>query len=239
MQVRLPIIWLCAACASVAAAVPTKDPALEGRIAALEAAVQRDPEDLYVAADYRQAVIAAADFDRSIRILEQLAKRKVTGPNVHISLGLAYVDKVPPSGEIRRLYLARDAIGEATRAIEREPSVLAYYMRGRINLYLNNLIFHRTALGIQDLQKALTLITPQTPAAIAADVYTTLGDGYWWRLDDHAAARDVWRRGAARFPDDASLKSRLSPDEALVSNIVWRALLPGTRVDTTLRRLRP
>src|SRR5207237_3329433 len=127
----------------------------------------------------------------------------------------------------------------ATRAIERDPSVLAYYIRGRINLYLNNLIFHRASMGIQDLQKAVTLITPQTPAAIAADAYTSLGDGYWWRLEDRMAAREAWRRGAERYPDDPPLKARLSTDDAAVANVVWKALLPGTRVDTTLRRVRP
>ncbi|HEV3139977.1 MAG TPA: hypothetical protein VGY57_05655, partial [Vicinamibacterales bacterium] len=198
--------------------------------------LQRDPEDLLTAAEYRQLVIATGDFDRSIHLLEKLAKRKDSGPNVHISLGLAYVDKVPTSGEIRRLYLARDAIGEATRAIERAPSVLAYYMRGRINLYFNNFIFHRTAIGIQDLQKAVTLITPQTPAATGAAVYASLGDGYW-RLEDRSAARDAWRRGAERYPDAATLKVRLSADDQVVANAVWKALLPDTRVDTTLAGL--
>lgn len=234
---RLASVWLCAVCALGAPATRAvaADGALDARIAELEAAVQRDPENLYTSADYRQLVIASGDFDRSIRLFEKLARRPATGPNVHISLGLAYVDKVPVSGELRRLYLGRDAIAEATRAIDREPSVLAYYMRGRINLYFNNLIFHRSALGIQDLQKALTLITQQTPAAIAANVYASLGDGYWWRFDDRQAARDVWRRGAERYPDDALLKARLSTDDALVANVVWKALLPGTRVDTTLR----
>ena len=231
---------LLAACALAAAGVaPPKDPLLEQRIAALESAVQRAPEDLSTATEYRQLVIASGDFDRSIRMLEKLAREKTAGPNVHLSLGLAYVDKVPAAGEIRRLYLARDAIAEATRAIDREPSVLAYYLRGRICLYLNNLVFKRAAQGIQDLQKALTLVTPQTPAAIAAEVYTALGDGYWWRFEDRAAARDAWRRGAERYPDDAALKTRLSRDDEVVANAVWRALRPDIRVDTSLPGLRP
>jgi len=192
-----------------------------------------------MAADYRQLVIATGDFDRSIRVLEHLARDKTAGPNVHLSLGLAYVDKVPASGEIRRLYLARDAVAETTRAIQREPSVLAYYMRGRINLYLNNLIFKRAKQAIQDLQQALTLITPETPPPVAADVYTTLGDGYWWRLEDRRSAREVWRRGADRYPDDPKLKIRTSHDDEVVANAVWKALRPDIRVDTTLRGLRP
>src|SRR4051812_30100678 len=69
----------------------------------LERAVQAAPEDLKLAADYRQLAIAANDFDRPIGVLEKLAKRKGSGPNIQISLALAYVDKVPTSGDIRRL----------------------------------------------------------------------------------------------------------------------------------------
>jgi len=233
-------LCLLAACAIAAAgAAPPEDPVLEQRIAVLEAAVQRAPEDLLTAADYRQLVIESGAFDRSIRVLEKLAREKSTGPNVHLSLGLAYIDKVPGAGDIRRLYLARDAIAETTRAIEREPSVLAYYMRGRISLYLNNLLFKRAKQGIQDLQHALTLITPQTPPPMAADVYTTLGDGYWWRLEDRVAARDVWRRGSGQYPGDPKLKIRMSADDEVVANAVWKALRPDVRVDTTLRGLRP
>jgi Flp pilus assembly protein TadD len=106
------------------------DPRVRPGVADLEEAVQRDPENLKLAAEYRQLVIASGNFDRSIDVLQKLAKRQGSGPNVHLSLALAYVDKVPPSGDIRRLYLGRDAIGEATKAIERQPSVIAYYIRG-------------------------------------------------------------------------------------------------------------
>src|SRR5204863_6362021 len=132
-------------------------------IDALERAVAEHPEDLKLAADYRQLAIAAKDFDRSIDVLEKLAKRKGSGPNVQISLALAYVDKVPTSGDIRRLYLGRDAMSALTKAIEQQPSVLPYYMRGVINLYYNSFIFHRIPRGIADLQRALTLVAPETP----------------------------------------------------------------------------
>ena len=103
----------------------------------------------------------------------------------------------------------------------------------------DNLIFKRAKQAIQDLQQALTLITPETPPPVAADVYTTLGDGYWWRLEDRRSAREVWRRGADRYPDDPKLKIRTSHDDEVVANAVWKALRPDIRVDTTLRGLRP
>ena len=200
----------------------------------LEQAVQRDPENLKLAAEYRQLVIASGEFDRSIDLLQTLAKRQGSGPNVHISLALAYVDKVPPSGDIRRLYLGRDAIGEATKAIERQPSVIAYYIRGLVNLYYNNFIFKRIPRGIADLERALTLATTETPRPLVARVHASIGDGYW-RLDNRAKAREVWARGAEHCPDDPGLKVRLSPDDRAVADAVSAALYAGTRVDTTLR----
>ena len=202
----------------------------------LEQAVQREPENLKLAAEFRQLAIASGDFDRSIDALEKLAKRKDSGPNVHISLALAYVDKVPSSGDIRRLYLGRDAIGAATKSIDRQPSVIAYYIRGLVNLYYNNFIFKRIPRGIADLQQALTLVTPDTPRSLVAHVYASIGDGYW-RLEDRAKAREIWARGAEACPHDAGLRARLSSDERVVANTVSAALYAGTRVDTTLREL--
>ena len=203
-----------------------------------EQAVERDPENLTLAADYRQLVIASGDFDRSIAVLEKLAKHKGSGPNVYISLALAYVDKVPVAGDIRRLYLGRDAIGAATRSIERQPSVIAYYIRGLVSLYYNNFIFKRIPRGIADLEHALTLVNPETPLPLVARVYASIGDGYW-RLDDRAKARDVWARGAERCRGDAGLTARLSRDEKRVADAVSAALYAGTRVDTTLRDIVP
>src|SRR6266849_6338298 len=113
----------------------------------LERAVMADPENLQVAAEYRQHAIASADFDRPIGVLGKLAKRANSGPHIHISLALAYVDKVTSSGDIRRLYLGRDAMSALTRSIAMRPTVLAYYIRGVINLFYNSFIFHRTDKG--------------------------------------------------------------------------------------------
>jgi tetratricopeptide (TPR) repeat protein len=207
-------------------------------IDALEQAVAADPENLTLAADYRQLAVAGAAFDRSIDFLEKLAKRKTSGPNVQISLALAYVDKVPTSGDIRRLYLGRDAMSALTNAIERQPSVLPYYLRGVINLYYNSFIFHRIPRGIADLQRALTLVTPETPPALVARVYLSLGDGYW-RLEDREKARDAWTRGASGYPDEPGFTARLAPGERETEAAVTRALYAGTRVDTSLRHLLP
>jgi tetratricopeptide (TPR) repeat protein len=202
-------------------------------IVELERALQDDPENLLLAADYRQLAIAARDFDRPIGVFEKLAKRKGSGANVQISLALAYVDKVPTSGDIRRLYLGRDAIGALTRAIAQQPTPLAYYVRGLINLYYNNFIFHRVPRGIADLEQALAMTTAASPPALILRVRTALGDGYF-RLGNTAKARDVWSAAQKQFPADASLANRLEKQGTELEDIVTTALTASTRVDTSL-----
>ena len=202
----------------------------------LEHALQNDPENLQLAADYRQLAIPARDFDRPIGVLEKLAKQKGSGPNVQISLALAYVDKVPTSGDIRRLYLGRDAIGALTRAIAQQPTPLAYYVRGLINLYYNNFIFRRVPQGIADLEQALAMMTADSPPALILRVRTALGDGYF-RLGNSAKARDAWSAAHTQFPADAGLKNRLDKQGAELEDIVTTALTASTRVDTSLAGL--
>jgi hypothetical protein len=208
-----------------------------GDMTALERAIAADPENLRLAAEYRQQVITSGDFDRSIRFLEPLAHRRGSGPNVQISLALAYVDKVPTSGDIRRLYLGRDAMSALTRAIEQQPSVLAYYMRGLINLYYNNFIFHRVPRGVADLETARGLITAATPAALVRRVFVALGDGYF-RLDDLTKARAAWSAGLALVKDSEFSVRLAAPGERL-HDIVTTALTAGRRVDTSLVDMLP
>jgi tetratricopeptide (TPR) repeat protein len=202
-------------------------------IDALERLVVADPENLKLAADYRQLAIAANDFDRPIGVLEKLAKRKGSGPHVQISLALAYVDKVPTSGDIRRLYLGRDAINALTKAIAQQPTMLAYYVRGLINLYYNNFIFHRVPRGVADLEKALALAIDGSTPALELRVRTALGDGYF-RLGDTAKARGAWSAALAKFPGDAGLKGRLEKQGTELEDIVTTALTASRRVDTSL-----
>jgi tetratricopeptide (TPR) repeat protein len=203
------------------------------RLLQFERAIEADPEDLKLGAEYRQAVIAAQLFDRSIDFFEKLAKRKGGGPNVEISLALAYVDKVPPAGDIRRLYLGRDAITALTRSIAQRPCVLAYYMRGVINLYYNRFIFNRTDKGVSDLVRALSMATADTPPTLIARIYTALGDGNF-KLGNIARARETWTTGAEKFPDDVHLKERLAQQGQELEWAVGAALAAERRVDTSL-----
>ncbi len=222
----------------LALAIPIAAPAAGTvDLTALERRVASDPESLQIAAEYRQAAIGAAEFDRSIKFLDSLARQR-GGPNVFISLALAYVDKVPPSGDIRRLYLGRDAGKALTKAIDKQPSVLAYYLRGLINLFYNRFIFNRVPHGIADLQKARSMVTAATPEGLVRRVYVALGDGHA-KQDEPAKAREVWLAGLERFPADSDLKKRLAAQGRELYDIVTDTLYAGRRVDTTLIGLLP
>jgi tetratricopeptide (TPR) repeat protein len=224
--------------AATAGQTPTSRADLERGLQTFEQALAGDPENLRLAADYRKLTLEAGLFDRAIDVLRALAKRKGSGPNVEISLALAYADKVPTSGDLRRIYLGRDAMNALTQSITQRPSVLAYYYRGQINLYYNRLIFHRTDKGVADLTMALSMVTPGTPQALVADVYTALGDGYY-RLDQFAMARQVWSEGLAKSPDDNGLRIRLEKDGQALLEVVTAALSAGRRSDTSLTGMLP
>jgi hypothetical protein len=226
------------ACLLTLTGIGSPNPDHVAHLTSLEQQLAVDPENLRLAADYRQMVIADRDFDRSTGLFERLVRHKGSGPNVHISLALAYVDKVPTSGDLRRLYLGRDAMNELTKAIDRQPSVLAYLVRGVINLYYNNFIFKRIPRGIADLEHALTLVTQDTPPALVAWVYRSLGDGLW-RSDQRAKARQAWATGASRIPGEGELSRRVQGSDAEVSRMVSAALYAGSRVDTSLRGMLP
>jgi hypothetical protein len=235
-RVRATLTAAAFACALVSAAAAWMPPSRQ--IDALEQAVAADPENLKLAADYRQLAIAERAFDRSVAFFERLVKRKASGPGVQISLAFAYVDKVPASGDIRRLYLGRDAMNALTRSIALRPTVLAYYVRGVINLFYNAFIFHRADKGVADLTTALGMIDMTTPPPLVLRVYTALGDGYV-RLQNVAKARAVWTTGLAKFPGDAGLKSRLDSQGEALEDIVTTALTASRRLDTSLNGLLP
>jgi tetratricopeptide (TPR) repeat protein len=214
------------------------DLATRQRLLTMEEAIARDPENLKLAADYRQLVIAAAEFDRSTRLFERLAKQKGSGPNVQISLALAYVDKVPVTSRIRHVYLGRDAMSALSRAIDRQPTPLAYFVRGLINLFYNNFMFHRAQLGIDDLQRALSLVRTDTPPALVERILVALGDGYW-RAENTAKAREIWSTAAARFPASPALAERLRENDQRVGFAVRHALDEDIRVDTSLVDMLP
>jgi len=205
-----------------------------GGLATLESQVAADPENLRIAADYRQAVIAAADYDRAIRFFDGLASRPGAGPHAFLSLGLAYIDKIPAVGAFRRISLGNNATAALTRSLEREPSDVAYLIRGLVNLHFEKGLFHRTPAGVADLENALRLSAAHPDRRYVARIYAALGDGYW-RLKQRDKARATWREGQTRFKEDERLRLRLTSADGVITDTIAHDLDAGERVDTSLR----
>lgn len=204
-----------------------------GQLTALEARVAADPENLKVAAEYRQEVIAAGEYDRAIKFFDGLAKRPGAGPHAQLNLGLAYIDKIPAVGAFRRISLGNNATAALTHSLEREPSDMAYLVRGLVNLHFEKGLFHRTPAGVADLENALRLSSPHPERAYVARIYTALGDGYW-RLKNREKARATWRDGQSRFPGNERLRLRLTSADDVVNDTIAHDLDAGVRVDTSL-----
>jgi tetratricopeptide (TPR) repeat protein len=214
-------------------ALSPADPAYWPKVSELEKVVSTDPENLEAGADYRQLLIAGSFFDRSIDFFEKLARQRTPGPNLELNLALAYVDKVPPSNDLRRARLGFNALDALTKSIALKPTVLAYYIRGFINLHFDRGLFHRVDKGVADLEQARTLTTAQTPVALAARVWVTLGDAYW-RMKQRPHARELWASVSARYPDDPEVRKRLTLGDADLDRYISHAFDLATRVDTSL-----
>src|SRR5262249_56160335 len=100
---------------------------------------------------------ASGEYDRAIKFFEALDKQPGAGPHAALNLGLAYIDKIPTVGAFRRISLGNNATAALTRSIEREPSELAYTIRGLVNLRFEKGFFHLTPALLPYLQPQLTL----------------------------------------------------------------------------------
>ncbi len=69
------------------------------------------------------------------------------------------------SGSVRRALLGRDALDALTRAIAIEPTDLAYLIRGLVNLYYDQFVFHRTDKAVADLEMARKLASAHPQVA--------------------------------------------------------------------------
>ena len=205
---------------------------------ALENRLTADTENLRLAAEYRQLVIATAAYDRAIKFFEKQVERSGAGPHAFLNLAFAYIDKVPVSGTIRQVYLGRDAIGALTRSIQQEPTDVAYLVRGLVNLYYDNVIFHRAAKGIADLEEARRLSAAHPRLRYVPRIFLSLGDGYW-RVKNALKAREVWRDGLAEFPDHEPLRARLTSSDDIIRGLIAHTFDPDARVDTSLREVFP
>jgi len=223
---------------ALAESTPTADSAATTDLAAataleqLEQALEKAPNDLQLGNRYRQTVIQAEAYERSVPFFEHLVAAHPTAQNAFLNLGYALVDKIPSEGAITQVLLANSALGHFSAAIEREETWLALFTRGNSYLYWPP-IFGRTQNGMDDLQRALELIKDEPKLAPHARVWMALGDGHW-RLKEVDKANAIWQQAAAEFPQHAGLKTRLELSGEALDDFFDEYFDPSLRVDTDL-----
>jgi tetratricopeptide (TPR) repeat protein len=214
-------------------AVAAKD--FSTALSEFETALTAEADNIQYGSEYRQAVIQANAYDRCIKFFEKLVADNPKSANAELNFGFAYVDKIPASGTITQVILANTALSHFTKSIELKPSWIGLYTRGNSYLFWPK-IFGRTQLGVSDLEEAMKMGKQGATKAYHARAYVSLGDGYW-KLDDVARAKEIWKEGLSLFPDSASLKARISKDGDDLKNYIEDALDPGKRVDTNLQEI--
>ena len=201
----------------------------------METALAAEPNSLRLGSEYRQAVIKANAYDRSLKFFEKLVADHPKAGNAYLNYGFAYVDKIPAAGSITQVILANTALSHFTKSIELEPSWIGYYTRGNSYLYWPK-IFNRAQLGVADLEQAMKLQKADKLRSYHVRAYISLGDGYW-KTDDLAKAKTVWQEGRKLFPNNAPLQARLSKEGDDLKTYIDDVLDPNKRVDTDLHEL--
>ena len=201
----------------------------------LESTLAGDPDNLRFGSEYRQAVIQAKEYDRSLKFFEKLVTDHPKSANAYLNYGFAYVDKIPAAGSITQVILANTALGHFTKSIELGPSWIGYYTRGNSYLYWPK-IFNRAHLGVADLEQAMKMQKADKLRSYHVRAYISLGDGHW-KMDELDKAKAIWQEGQKLFPGNAQLKARLAKDGDELKTYIEDVLDPNKRVDTDLHEL--
>jgi tetratricopeptide (TPR) repeat protein len=201
----------------------------------LESAISDNPDNLLYGNEYRQVIIQSKQFDRALDFFDKKSSEHPSSANLHLNYGFAYVDKIPAAGSITQVILANKALNEFTKAIELQPSWIAYYTRGESYLFWPK-IFNRAPAGVADLEKAMEIQQHEPRRAYHVKTYIALGDGYW-KTDQMDKARAIWAKGLQAFPGNQQLKMRLELEGESLTKAIERTFDPATRVDTDLKEL--
>jgi tetratricopeptide (TPR) repeat protein len=145
------------------------------------------------------------------------------------------VDKIPASGSITQVLMANTALTQFSKSIDLKPTWIALYTRGNSYLYWPK-IFGRAQMGVDDLEKAYAIQKKDSKRSYHVRVYISLGDGYW-KTEKLDKAIEIWKEGAAAFPDNQGLKDRLAKKGDDLEKYINDVLDPNKRVDTDLKEL--
>lgn len=224
------------ACRTLVFSLALLAPLCAASLEEMESALRREPNNLRLGAEYRQAAIDAEAYDRSIEFFESLTAERPRAANAHLNLGFAFVDKVPTVGSITQVILAQRALEAISEAVELNPTWISLYSRGAAYLFWPK-VFGRAPDAVADLERALEIVQRESEKRdYHVRTYIGLGDAYW-KADQPDKARATWRQGLELFPASAQLERRLGLDGEELTEYLGDQLDPSKRVDTSLHEL--
>ena len=189
---------------SVAAA--PLDPAAAAELDMLEAAVRAAPADHAAADRYREAAGKHGATRRAIASFEQLAADGTAqrSANVHLQLGMAYLDAVDQASGVSKPPLTARALRSFDAALERDPTLWdARYAKG--------LVYLKMPAGLKQHAKAVEVFMDlldwqgrRPPRPEFALTYFRLSEAYAQGGDRERAAA-VLRNGLRQFPGHSLL----------------------------------
>lgn len=215
----------------------------------LEMAITLEPKNLKFGSDYRMKCIALEEFDWSIQFFEKLVKEneKLAKEKkeikeekeifeLHIQLGMAYVDKMPTVARVSQGILSNRSIREFTTVLEHDPKNWAACFGRAMNYLYWPRIFNKSTNAIEDFQKCMELQRETNLESYYVRSYIGLGDAYV-KNNQTAEAKEIWEQGIKLFPDNEELKIRVATPEKDMLALVEKKRALGTRVDTNLEEL--
>jgi tetratricopeptide (TPR) repeat protein len=192
----------------VLGAAPAAAADLEQALAGLRAL----PLDVRAGNDARRACREARAVERCIGVFDELVRQHPHDRALRYNAALAYVDHLSGHTILRQGWLSTRSIDHVASVLADAPSDwTALYIRGLNNLYWPRW-FGRTGRAVTDLTRCVEISEGLLAAerrAYHALAYVALGDAHA-KAGRAQEARNVWRRGAERFPGRADLAERLA-----------------------------
>ena len=211
-------------------------------LAQLEDNIRIRSKDLQIMSRYRALCAEYDRHDRAIDFLEALATDSPDNRELVVNYGSSYIDKIPTCGGVAAIVskgtLALKSLGVLNKVVDANPDWwLASYTRAMNHLHWPAALGHSPD-AVDDFRKCLALQGADEASSRIKPYYVRthigLGDAYA-KDKEFADARQAWRTGLERFPNNADLLERLAfEDEDQLREFILEVRGLELPVDTDL-----
>jgi len=182
-------------------------------LADLEAQIRARPDDVVIGSRYRQAAVAAHQYERPVAFFEEMVAEHPENRYLRLQLSGAYIDKLPTCGGVAAIVskgtLARKALDQLDVLLKHDPNWWpARYSRAMNHLHWPRALRHSDdAAADAEAMVALQETMPKRSYHLRS--YVIWGDALA-KDGDVAAAKKAWQEGLKHYPDHPDLRERLA-----------------------------